>query len=167
MTETAQTIKDTVETLSPYLDKLADNIGNNGTYVFGLMVKQVYIDGIICIIYGIISIICVFAAYRIDMKGKEIHKKHNQSILESEEYKIAISSLSTEYYPDGYINSVKKSLGFEFEEQFSRERTTMIIVFFSLCIIFLAYFIVNFRYAISCFINPEYQAIIQLLHAIK
>lgn len=125
MTETAETIKDTVETLAPYLDKPADNIGNNGTYVFGLMVKQVYIIGITDILFFVITFILGYTGVRL----------LNSPDLDEE------SQENTKAQLGGIV-----------------------------CIIAIVSFVIDclmLQECITCLANPEYQAIIQLLHAIK
>ena len=75
MTETSQTIKELTETLAPYLDKLADSIGNNGSYVFGLMVKQVYVNAAI----SLLDILFCFGIILLMIKvGSTIWKRGNK-----------------------------------------------------------------------------------------
>ena len=45
MTETAQTIKDSIEVLTPYLDQLAGKLGTTVDKLWMLQVKQAYIEG--------------------------------------------------------------------------------------------------------------------------
>lgn len=143
MTETAETIKDTVEVLAPYLDKPADSIGNNGTYVFGLMVKQVYISGIMEIINSILWLGIGYAYYRI-----AIHA-----------YRWAQREVPSEF-GSGTTTWAHRNC----DTAFGMSVVMTIIGIVMLCLMGAAVFAL--KDAVVMLMNPEYQAVIQLLHAI-
>ena len=65
MTETAQTIKDSLEVIAPYLQNIAEQIGQQGLFVYQLQVKQAYIDGVSILLRGFTALAIAFAAYKI------------------------------------------------------------------------------------------------------
>jgi hypothetical protein len=125
MTETAQTIKDSIDVLAPYLDKLAESIGNNGTYVFNLMMKQSYITGIVDLSYLIFCIILSIVAF------KCYKLQHTTSTDDADNYAV--------------ISLISMSLSTAFGVAW----------------------VCQLNECVTCLFNPEYAAIIQLLHAIK
>ena len=50
MTEVAQTTKEVIEVVTTSLQPLADKLGTNGQYIWGLQVKQAYVDGSIALV---------------------------------------------------------------------------------------------------------------------
>jgi hypothetical protein len=140
MTETAQTIKDVTETLAPYLDKLADSIGNNGSYVFELMVKQVYVDAAV----SLLDILFCFGMILFMIKVGSMIWKYGNKTTEN--------SYQTWFEQHDDISMVL--VGIE-----------VICFIFSLMLLIMGFS--NIEKLIKLLANPEYQAIIQLLHAVK
>lgn len=54
--------------LVPVLEKLATQLGTTSTYLWGVLIKQAYIDGILNIIFFIISVISAFIVYKLHIK---------------------------------------------------------------------------------------------------
>ena len=50
MSEVAQTTKEVIEVVTTSLQPLADKLGTNGQYIWGLQVKQAYVDGSIALV---------------------------------------------------------------------------------------------------------------------
>ena len=118
-------MSESIALLIPYLDKLADSIGNNGTYVFSLAVRQSYITGFIDLSYFILCAIFAILAVIFWQKVEKL------PIGDFEHYVWAMVICTTISFVFGLVGVVK------FEE------------------------------CITCFTNPEYNAIIQLLHTVK
>ncbi len=59
MTETAQTVKDEVDTIVPYLQQAADQLGTTAQYLWQLQVRQAYVVGAIDLMWHVIWLIAV------------------------------------------------------------------------------------------------------------
>ena len=61
MTETATTVKETLEVITPYLEQAAEKLGTTAEYLWKLQVQQAYVDGVYL---GIIFLFTAFMCYK-------------------------------------------------------------------------------------------------------
>ena len=59
MSEVAQTTKEVIEVVTTALQPLADKLGTTGQYVWGLQVKQAYVDGSIALVGLLFGLVMV------------------------------------------------------------------------------------------------------------
>lgn len=64
MTETAQTVKDVVDTLMPYLQQAAEQLGTTAAYLWMLQVKQAYVLGATYLIQYVLYGLILYGIYR-------------------------------------------------------------------------------------------------------
>lgn len=64
MTETAQTIKESLEIISPYLQQIADKLGTTASELWKLLIKQAYVTGITNIISYVAIILAIFGLFK-------------------------------------------------------------------------------------------------------
>jgi hypothetical protein len=78
MTETAQTVKDVVDTIMPYLAQAADKLGTTADYLWKLQVKQAYVEGITYGVQWIVTIVAFWILYKIfvNLNSQEV-KTHD------------------------------------------------------------------------------------------
>ncbi len=77
MSEVAQTTKEVIEVVTTALQPLADKLGTTAQYVWGLQVKQAYVDGLVALSGLALGIIlCVLSVWLV----KHLHKKENIEI---------------------------------------------------------------------------------------
>ena len=72
MTETAQTTKEVIEVVTTALQPLVDKLGTTAQYVWGLQVKQAYVDGFVALgwlMFGIF--LCVLSLLLVKHLNKE------------------------------------------------------------------------------------------------
>lgn len=64
MTETTQTIKETIELIIPYLDKLSEKLGTTAKQLWALQVRQAYAEIVkYLVLYAIIAV-CLYGIYK-------------------------------------------------------------------------------------------------------
>jgi len=54
-----------MENLAPLLEKLAEKLGTTSTYLWGVLVKQAFIDGILSIVFCVLVAVWTFALCRV------------------------------------------------------------------------------------------------------
>ena len=82
MSEVAQTTKEVIEVVTTALQPLADKLGTTAQYVWGLQVKQAYVDGFIalgCLMFGIF--LCVLSVLLAKHFSKEEHMETDDIVI--------------------------------------------------------------------------------------
>lgn len=76
-TETATTIKETIEVITPYLQQIADKLGTTGEYLWKLQVTQAYVDASCIVAFYVLTMFAMYGFYKLlrfvlsDEDGKE------------------------------------------------------------------------------------------------
>lgn len=84
MTETAQTVKDVVDTIMPYLSAAAEQLGTTAAYLWQLQVKQAYVFGIVGTIKYIVWIALCCVGYKVIKYFVKNYNEKNQLYTEGE-----------------------------------------------------------------------------------
>ena len=122
MSEVAQTTKEVIEVVTTALQPLAEKLGTTAQYIWGLQVKQAYVDGFIALgglMFGIF--LCVLSVV--------------------------------------LTRGLTKDRSCDLEDA--------VIIAFFIFAVGLVFILVNFSTTLSCFINPEYHALQQLIKLVK
>ena len=64
-TETATTIKETIEVISPYLQQIADKLGTTGEYLWKLQVTQAYVDASCIVAFYVLTMVAMYGFYKL------------------------------------------------------------------------------------------------------
>ena len=82
MSEVAQTTKEVIEVVTTSLQPLADKIGTTAQYVWGLQVKQAYVDGFIALgglMFGVF--LCVLSLLLVKHLSKEKYMETDDIVI--------------------------------------------------------------------------------------
>lgn len=163
MTEFAEGLKDSIEVIAPYLQQLAEKIGEGGSYVFKLYVKQAYIEGISYLLVPIIGLVLLFIAY----KFYESEQKRIKEVKESEAYVTAIKGFtSTDWYRlKNFTSDLNDNFGISPDKLYERDLCAYATGAIGLCCMISGLF--HLKTVISLLANPEYAAIMELIKQLK
>ena len=64
-TETATTIKETIEVITPYLQQIADKLGTTGEYLWKLQVTQAYVDASCIVAFYVLTMVAAYGFYKL------------------------------------------------------------------------------------------------------
>lgn len=75
MSEVAQTTKEVIEVVTTALQPLAEKLGTTAQYIWGLQVKQAYVDGFVALAYFLFGAMMIVGSIRIFYKLFDNSKK--------------------------------------------------------------------------------------------
>jgi hypothetical protein len=149
VTETAQTIKDSLEVITPYLQSLADKLDTTASYLWAIQIKQAYIQGITALAIPLILALIAFVVFKV---GSLIANK----LLENETKEV-------EEYNNEHPNSIYRKAPPKASEYYP----AVIIPVGALSILSIVSFFAGFSTVLTCLFNPEYYALQQLINMFK
>jgi hypothetical protein len=164
MGDFATGLKDSLEVIAPYLQQIAEKIGEGGQYVFQLYVKQMYIQGISMLIIPVIGIIILIISA---MKYKK-ESKRIDIIKDSNDYKeVEHVALSERYDKEAALKLLSQKFKVPTDDNYINfyQAICMVLVILGAGMIF--YGLNHITEILTYLVNPEYKALELLLSQLK
>lgn len=146
MGDFATGLKDSLEVIAPYLQQMAEKIGEGGQFIFGIYVKQAYV-------LGVTDLLCLLTGF--GLLGASVKMIFNEisrigKVEQSDEFKLSGRNRSIYNIPPNDDINIKIAV-------------CAILGFLGIILIFTT----NVHEMLTCLINPEYNALQTLIKQLK